>query len=159
MFIENNLYSRNKSHLILCHYSDVTMSTMTSQITSLTIVYSTVYLGADKKNQSSASLAFVRGIHRLPVNSPHKWPVTRKMFLFDDVIMIYAVYKKVMRNISHKRDTWFWGFIWLHFYYFFPCDLFTRILQVCFIGSFPGVSEVLMKNVVWVDCYPNTKTP
>ena len=37
---------------------------------------------------SSASLAFVRGIHRWPVNSPHKWPVTRKMLPFDDVIMI-----------------------------------------------------------------------
>ena len=48
-----------------------------SQITSLTIVYSTVYSGADKKNyQISASLAFVREIHRGPVNSPHKWPVT-----------------------------------------------------------------------------------
>ena len=59
-----------------------------SQITSLTIVYSTVYSGPDQtKHQSSASLAFVRGIHRGPVNSPHKWPVTWKMFSFDDVIM------------------------------------------------------------------------
>ena len=49
---------------------------------------STVYSDADqRKHQSSASLAFVRGIHRGPVNSPHKWPVTRKMFPFDDVIM------------------------------------------------------------------------
>ena len=40
-----------------------------------------------KKNHSSASLAFLRGIHRWHVNSPHKWPVTRKMFPFDDVIM------------------------------------------------------------------------
>ena len=40
-----------------------------------------------KKHQSSASLAFVRGIHRGPVNSPHKGPVTRKMLPFDDVIM------------------------------------------------------------------------
>ena len=64
------------------------MSAIASQITSLTIVYSTVYPGADQsKHQSSASLAFVRGIHRGPVNSPHKWPVTRKMFPFDDVIM------------------------------------------------------------------------
>ena len=39
------------------------------------------------KHQSSASPAFVRGIHRSPVNSPHKWPVTRKMRPFDDVIM------------------------------------------------------------------------
>ena len=65
------------------------MSGMTSQITSLRIVYSTVYPGADqRKHQSPASLAFVRGIHRGPVNSPHKWPVTRKLFPFDDVIMI-----------------------------------------------------------------------
>ena len=64
------------------------MGTIASQITSLTIVYSTVYSGADQsKHQSSASLAFVWGIHRGPVNSPHKWPVTRKMFPFDDVIM------------------------------------------------------------------------
>ena len=49
---------------------------------------SSVYSGADqRKHRSSASLAFVRGIHRSPVNSPHKWPVTRKMFPFDDVIM------------------------------------------------------------------------
>ena len=41
-----------------------------------------------KPHQSSASLAFVPEIHRWPVNSPHKWPVTRKMFPFDDVIMI-----------------------------------------------------------------------
>ena len=40
-----------------------------------------------KSKKTSASLAFVRGIHRWPVNSPHKWPVTRKMFPFDDVIM------------------------------------------------------------------------
>ena len=70
------------------HYSDVIMSSKASQFTSIRIVYSTVYLGADhRKYQSSASLAFVRGIHRLPVNSPHKRPVTRKIFPFDDVIM------------------------------------------------------------------------
>ena len=70
------------------HYNDVIMSLIASQITSLTIVYSTVYSDADqRKHQSSASLAFVRGIHRGPVNSPHKGPVKRKMFPFDDVIM------------------------------------------------------------------------
>ena len=70
------------------YYSDVIMGTMASLITSLTRVYSTVHPGADqRKHQTSASLAFVRGIHRRPVNSPHKWPVTRKMFPFDDVIM------------------------------------------------------------------------
>ena len=70
------------------HYGDVIMDAIASQITSLTIVYSIVYSDADqRKHQSSASLAFVRGIHGGPVNSPHKWPVTRKMFPFDDVIM------------------------------------------------------------------------
>ena len=64
------------------------MGAIASQITSLTIVYSTVYSDADQqKHQSSASLAFVRGVHRRPVNSPHKWPVTRKRFPFDDIIM------------------------------------------------------------------------
>ena len=64
------------------------MGAIESQISSLTIVYSTVYSDADqRKHQSSASLAFVRGIHRRPVNSPHKWQVTRKMCPFDDVIM------------------------------------------------------------------------
>ena len=70
------------------HYNDVMMGAMASQITSLTIVYSTVYSGADqRKHQTPPSLAFVKGIHRRPVNSPHKWPVTRKRFSFDDVIM------------------------------------------------------------------------
>ena len=65
------------------------MSARASQITSLTIVYeSTVYSGADqRKHKSSELLAFVQGIHRWPVNSPHKGPVTRKMFPIDDVIM------------------------------------------------------------------------
>ena len=73
---------------IVLHYDDVIMGTLASQITSLTIVYSTVYSDADqRKHQNPASLAFVWGIHRGPVNSPHKWPVTRKMFPFDDVIM------------------------------------------------------------------------
>ena len=73
----------------LLHYNDVIMDSMAYQITSLTIVYSTVYSDADqRKHQSSSSLAFVWGIHRGPVNSPHKWPVTRKMFPYDDVITI-----------------------------------------------------------------------
>ena len=74
--------------LVVLHYCDVVMSAIASQITSLTSVYSIVYSGADqRKHESSASLAFVRGIHRWPVNSPHKGPVTRKMVPFDDVTM------------------------------------------------------------------------
>ena len=68
------------------------MSAMASQITRLTNVYSTVYSGADqRKHQSSALLAFVREIHRWAVNSPHKGPVTRKLFPFDDVIMYESI--------------------------------------------------------------------
>ena len=72
----------------LIHYNDVIMSTMASQVISLTIVYPTVNLGADKKtHQSSASLAFVRGIYQWPVNFWRKGPVAWKIFPFDDVMM------------------------------------------------------------------------
>ena len=75
------------------HYTDVIMGTMASQITSLTIVYSTVYSGAgQRKHQRSASLTFVRGIHRWPV---HKGPVT---FPFDDVIM----------SLLNSKTDWHW---------------------------------------------------
>ena len=78
----------NRSILPISHYSDLIMCAIVYQITSLIIVYSTIYSGADiRKHQSSASLAIVEGIHRWPVNSPHKWPVTRKMFPSDNVIM------------------------------------------------------------------------
>ena len=85
--------SKEPSHQQPCycsisHYTNAILGTIASQITSLTIVYSIVYSDADqRKHQSSASLAFMWGIHRGPVNSPHKWPVTRKMFPFDDVVM------------------------------------------------------------------------
>ena len=100
------------------------MGTMASQITSLALVYSTVYSGADeRKHQSSASLAFVQGIHREPVNSPHKWPVKRNMFPFDDVIMCIRVCTTEIQSqvedilygatlydnwtfLSQKRGTW-----------------------------------------------------
>ena len=57
-------------HINVIHYNNVIMSAMASQITSLTIVYSTVYSGEDqRKYQSSASLVYVWGIHRWPMNS------------------------------------------------------------------------------------------
>ena len=71
------------------HYGDVIMGTVASQLTNLTIIYSTFYSSADQsKHQSSASLAYVWG---MPVNSPHKWPITRKLFPFDDVIMFRVI--------------------------------------------------------------------
>ena len=81
---------RKRFHVMTSSCCDVTMGSIASQITSITIVYSIIY-SDQRKHQSSTSLAFVRGIHRGPVNSPHKWPVTRKKFPFDDVIMIQNV--------------------------------------------------------------------
>ena len=72
----------------ILHYNGDTVNAMATQITGVWIVYKAVCSGADqRKHQSSASLAYVRGIHRWQVNSPDKGPVTRKMFPFDDVIM------------------------------------------------------------------------
>ena len=83
------------------------MGAIASQITSLTVVYSTVYSDADQiKHGSSASLAFVWGIHRGPVNSPHKWPVTRNMFPLDDVIM--------RTNARLVKGVWIWINNYIH---------------------------------------------
>ena len=81
------------------HYSDVITSAIASQITGVSIACSTVYSGSGQRNnQISASLAFVWGIHRWPVDSTHKGPVTRKMFPFDDVIMFHFVSTKKISN-------------------------------------------------------------
>ena len=82
--------------------SDVIMSVMASQITSVLSVCSTVCPGADqRKYQSSVSLAFVRRSHRWQVDSLLKGPVTRKMFPFDDVIIIHEHVMASKRIICH----------------------------------------------------------
>ena len=69
--------------LALTLYSDVIMSAVASQITGVSIVCSTVCSGTgQRKHQSSASLAFVRGIHRWPLDFRHKGPVTPKIFIW-----------------------------------------------------------------------------
>ena len=76
------------------------MGAIASQITSLTIIYSIVYSDGDqRKHQSSASLAFVRGIHRGPMNYPHKWPVTR------NIVSIWWRHHASFEGLSHKV-TW-----------------------------------------------------
>ena len=76
-----------------------------SQINGLAFICSNVCLGGDqRKRQSSASLAFVR-IHRWPVNSQHKEPVTRKKFPFHDVIMKHK-YDMFYKKMQHYND-WF----------------------------------------------------
>ena len=100
-FMRQNPMNQNNSILLSVHYNDVMMGTIASRITSLTIVYSTFYSDAyQRKLQSSVSLAFVRGLHRGPVNSPHKWPVTRKRFPFDDFIMLLQHTESNGMNIS-----------------------------------------------------------
>ena len=88
-------------------YSDVIMRAMASQITGVSIVFSTVCSDADQRNhQSSAPLAFVRGIHRWSVNSPHKWPVTRKMFPLDDAIVWFQVLAAWVTDHHIHRRHW-----------------------------------------------------
>ena len=93
MNTNGNLRPSNFVDMLIVNYNDVIMNMMASQITSFTIVYSTIYSGKDQKEyQSPAPLAFVRGIHRWLVNSSHKRQVTRKMSPFDDVIMFASLY-------------------------------------------------------------------
>ena len=75
-----------------------------------------------RKHQSSASLAFVRGIHRWPVNSPHKGPVTRKMFPFHDFIILMVPW----RNMAPRRHWVNWS------------SQSTRWLQTLLCNWMPG---------------------
>ena len=76
-------------HTFKPHYNDIMMSVMASPASRL-FTQRFIQDADQRKLQSSASLDFVTGIHRWLVNSPHKGPVTRKMFPLDDVIMKYA---------------------------------------------------------------------
>ena len=110
-----------------CHYNDVMMSEMASQITSLTIVYSSVDLGADQRiHQRSASLAFVRGIHRWPVNPPHN---AENVSAHDDVIVMWCSflfelvnwYDMLQCHIKNVRLV----FAWQHAVYLLNKNLFS----------------------------------
>ena len=99
------------------HYNDVIMSAMASQITGISVVCSTVGLGADqRKHQHFTSLAFVWGI-RWPVNSPHKRPVTRKIFPFDDVIMFKCLSHPSSKILQSYHDD---GIKWKPFPHCWP---------------------------------------
>ena len=134
------------------HYIDVIMTKMASQITSLTVVYSTVYSDADqRKHQSFASLAFVWGIHRdrwiprtkgqlrgkcfhlmtsscqeLGVTKVHCWPRVRNIF-----------------HLGHKLRS----FVWLIYFQVF-CEN-VKCFCFCGTGNFPGLiqlCEILHRN-------------
>ena len=132
------------------HYDDVIMDATASQITSLTIVYSIVYSDADQiKHQSSASLAFVRGIHRRPVNSPHKWPVTRKMFPFDDVIMKISNYRyfTCVHNLLHSPCKQLSART--HVYYMF----YSIVLYVLFYSKAYKYEALLLSSYFFIQGY------
>ena len=117
------------------HYSGVIMGTMVSQITSLTIVYSTVYSCADQwKHQCSMSLAFVRGIHQWLVNSPHKWPDTWKMLPFDDVIMFMWFDGILLSHLTH------WGQV-----------MHLCISNLAIIVSDNGLSPGRRQTTIWTN--------
>ena len=131
------------------HYDDVIMGVIASQITSLAIVYSTVYSGANQnKHQSSASLAFVWGIQRGSVNSPYKWPVTRKMFPFDDVIM------KLGDAITHSCPNLIWNIVVKVIPY--ECKVLgTTFIKLCCIANlyisnqiFPLTASKIMNSLI-----------
>ena len=97
-------------------YNDVIMSAMASQNHQSHDCLLRRYSGAaQRKHQSSASLAFVRGIRRWPMNSPHKGPVTRKMFITRDTyipcrIFFLKYFCLVKRQYRHFDDIFGAGF-------------------------------------------------
>ena len=88
------------------HYCDVIMGVRWHLKSPASQLFTQPFVQAQiKKNQSSASLAFVRGIHQWPVNSPYKWPVTRKMFPSDDIIMRHTFWRPKDRFSPSKNLT------------------------------------------------------
>ena len=129
------------------HHSDFIMSTVASQITSLTIVYWNIYSGTDQeKHQSSASPAFVRGIHRWPENSLYKGPVMRKMFPFDDVIMYFIE--------SFKSPVLLVWFRWLRYV---QCRVPNVVLAMMQINAFGFLHYFIFKKL-WTFFYMQLHT-
>ena len=107
------------------------MDGMASQITVVSNVYSTVCSEADQReHQSPASLAFVPGIHRSPVNSPHKGPVIQKMFIFDGVIIKKS---EVVYYFSGQISKW---------------SILHNYLAIC--GNM-WTEKVIFVRFVWID--------
>ena len=125
------------------------MSTMAPQITSLTIVCSNAYSGVDqRRHQTSASLAFVCGIHRWPVRGIHKGPVTRKMFQFDDVIMIFQHGIPTYRT-PHTVSIWiYWALSNLAFYSALSCK------NWCLVNTLQ--THFKLSNIFYLFWHPQT---
>ena len=141
------------------------MSAIASQITGITSVYSTVFSGTDqRKRQSSASLAIVRGIYRWPVNSPRKGPVTRKIFPFD-VFMVMIATKKVVGNFRRSIKKWYIpvrSIVYLEFRLlqiaFSPITLHARLAlksQHLFMIGAKHFQQIKKSSTNFPLCFPN----
>ena len=118
------------------HYNGVIMSMMASQITSLTVVYLTVYTSADqRKHQSSASLAFVWGIHGDRWIPRTKGQLRGKCFHLMTsswiIIMVHSLQYKVIMMVYYNNVTIYWDV------------------------SFPGKCQIvaILQNNVWFTQY------
>ena len=131
------------------------MGAMASQTTSLTIVYSTVCSGAyQRKLQSSASLAFVWGIHRWPMNSPHEWPVTRKMFPFDDAIVwLRHTISQTSRVTSGAAVLTTWSKYESIFVFFMNCSLHFHQYWIKYFHDL--ILDSIVMNRTWMMDHEN----
>ena len=161
IYMSDHFPTRVPGHANSCdklHNSDVIMSEMASQITSLTTGYSGAYSGADhRKQQSPVSLAFVRGFHRWSVYSPHKGPVMRRMFPFDDVIM--SRQKTVFLIHSNPISRWHWLSMFAEIRTIRWQYIFSRNLQLQYCHTFPvsfnRTTDNLKRNLMqwWAKSY------
>ena len=141
------ILSWNRSCNSPWHYIDVIMTTMVSQITSRTVVYSTVYSDADqRKHQSSASLAFVWGIHRDRWIPRTKGQLRGKCFH----LMTSSWYTRSPLDRVYRTTLWTWSGIGLHaikfgkdyadcngWFIFLTYQFFTSSFKFCFADR-PG---------------------
>ena len=162
------------------------MGAIESLISSVSIVCLTVCSGVDhRKHQSSASLDFVRRIRRWPVYSPHKGPVTRKMFPFDDIIMhlpslmysSWSSYKSTCIVLTRIGTSWLGSCINQHNWMELPSENDSNVVTVVnqiiikimvvtthlshyhkwFIHSFTHFLLLTLK--LSVDCFKDNNTP
>ena len=128
------------------YYNDVIMSAMESQITSLTIVHPTVYSRRRSKNTSKLR---VTGLcDWWPVNTPHKGPVTRKMFPFDDVIV--RIHKAVGNRATYTDS---------YFITVTSIKLNRLVFQVIRPYTCSGSSSLLRHFIAWLTNMSHTRSP
>ena len=125
------------------HYNDIIMSTMAFQITGVSIVYSTICSGTDqRKYQSSASLAFVRGIHRWPVNSPSQYKDNLSRYGYSHYNDEKVVRPSFLYNGNPYigKAPWYWDspriLAWFALYHLCPVWLWFYLLLLFIISLF-----------------------